>query len=58
MADLTNKVALITGAASGMGKAFAKNFVDHGAKVILTDVNEENGHQVQKELGDHAVFFK
>ncbi|EHO53074.1 SDR family NAD(P)-dependent oxidoreductase [Lentilactobacillus kisonensis] len=58
MADLSNKVALITGAASGMGKAFAKNFVEHGAKVILTDVNEENGQQVQKELGDHTIFFK
>ncbi|KRK88293.1 SDR family NAD(P)-dependent oxidoreductase [Lentilactobacillus sunkii] len=58
MADLTNKVAIITGAASGMGKAFAKNFIDHGAKVIITDVNEENGKKVQQELGENTVFFK
>ncbi|GAD16238.1 glucose 1-dehydrogenase [Lentilactobacillus otakiensis] len=58
MADLTNKVAIITGAASGLGKAFAKNFVDHGAKVIITDLNEENGKKVQQELGENSVFFK
>ncbi len=58
MADLTNKVAIITGAASGMGKAFAQNFVSHGAKVVLTDVNEENGRQLQADLGDNSLFLK
>ncbi len=55
MADLTNKVAIITGAASGMGTAFAKNFIDHGAKVIITDVNDQNGRKVQQALGDNSL---
>ena len=58
MADLTNKVAIITGAASGMGTAFAKNFIDHGAKVIITDVNDQNGRKVQQALGDNSLFLK
>lgn len=58
MASLKNKVAIITGAASGMGKAFAKNFIDHGAKVIMTDLNEQNGKKVQEQLGENSIFYK
>ncbi|ANZ60216.1 SDR family NAD(P)-dependent oxidoreductase [Secundilactobacillus paracollinoides] len=58
MADLNNVTALVTGASSGMGKATAENFVEHGAKVIMTDLNEKDGQALQEMLGDNAIFIK
>lgn len=58
MARLEGKVAIITGAAQGMGEAHARLFVEEGAKVVLTDVNEEAGAALAKELGDNARFIK
>ncbi|MGB6408324.1 MAG: glucose 1-dehydrogenase [Planococcus donghaensis] len=58
MARLQDKVAIITGAAQGMGAAHAKKFIDEGAKVVITDLNEEKGQALAKELGDNAVFIK
>ncbi|MTV82036.1 glucose 1-dehydrogenase [Secundilactobacillus folii] len=58
MADMSNVTALITGAASGMGKASAQKFIANGAKVILTDLNETAGKQVQSSLGDKSLFLK
>ncbi|MFC6253360.1 SDR family NAD(P)-dependent oxidoreductase [Secundilactobacillus hailunensis] len=58
MADMSNITALITGAASGMGKASAKKFIKNGAKVILTDLNEKAGKEVQAELGANSLFLK
>ena len=43
MTDLKNKVAVVTGTASGIGKAIATSFVNSGANVVLSDVNEELG---------------
>ena len=40
--DITNKVALITGGASGLGLATAELFIESGAKVMLLDLNEDN----------------
>jgi 3alpha(or 20beta)-hydroxysteroid dehydrogenase len=56
MGRLAGKVALITGAARGQGAAEARLFAAEGAKVVLTDVLDEDGALVAKELGDGARF--
>ena len=55
---LANKVAVITGAASGIGAATAKTFVEHGARVVLGDIQDELGASLAEALGgaDHATF--
>lgn len=55
---LDGKVALISGAARGMGECEARLFVREGAKVVLGDVLEEQGRQVAKELGAAATFVR
>ncbi|MFE2950637.1 SDR family NAD(P)-dependent oxidoreductase, partial [Embleya sp. NPDC059267] len=57
MADLTGKVAIITGAARGQGAAEARLFVASGARVVLTDLLVEEGERVAAELGDAARFL-
>ena len=52
MATLHDKVALITGAASGIGKATAQLFVERGARVLAADVNEEGLRALADALGD------
>lgn len=47
---LLNKVAIITGGASGIGLAAVKKFVSEGAKVVIADFNEEAGKAVEAEL--------
>lgn len=58
MGRLWDKVAVITGAAQGMGEAHARRFVLEGAKVVLTDLNEEGGAALAAELGPNALFVK
>lgn len=58
MKQLKNKVAIITGAAGGMGAVHAKVFIDEGAKVVLTDIMDEEGKKLAKELGSNALFIK
>lgn len=59
--DLQGKTALVTGAASGIGKAVALLYAQHGAKVMLSDVDEAQGQQVAEAInaaGGSAHFFK
>lgn len=58
MNRLENKVAIITGASQGMGASHARAFVVEGAKVILTDLNEQAGKALAEELGENALFIK
>ena len=58
MARLEGKVAIITGAARGMGAAHARRFVAEGAKVVLTDLNVEEGTALASELGENALFVE
>ena len=54
---LAGKVAIVTGAASGMGAATARRFAAEGAKVVVADVLEAEGKAVASGIGDAAVFM-
>lgn len=52
---LKNKVALITGAASGIGKFSALLFAQEGAKVVVADINQKKGEETAKKIGGFFV---
>ncbi len=56
MEKLNGKVALITGAARGIGAAAARLFVQEGARVVLVDLREEPLKALAQELGERAAF--
>ncbi len=58
MQRLEGKVALVTGAAKGMGESHARRLAKEGAKVIATDVDVTNGQRVADEIGDNALFLE
>jgi 3alpha(or 20beta)-hydroxysteroid dehydrogenase len=57
MARLDGKVAVITGAARGMGETEARLFVAEGARVVVADLLDEEGAAVAESLGDAAIFL-
>lgn len=58
MGRLDGKIAIITGAAQGMGESHARAFVREGARVAMTDINESRGSALAKELGENAIFVR
>lgn len=56
MTRLKEKVALVTGAARGIGEAIARAFIAEGATVVLTDINDALGERAASALGDGASY--
>jgi 3alpha(or 20beta)-hydroxysteroid dehydrogenase len=56
MGRVSGKVALVTGAAQGMGAAFVRKLADEGASVLATDIRDEQGTALADELGDRVRF--
>ena len=56
--NIQGKVVVGTGGASGLGAATATHLVEQGAKVILVDMNQEQGQALQQQLGAQAEFFQ
>lgn len=52
------KAAIVTGGASGLGRATAEALVANGAKVAIWDMNEALGNEVVEQLGENAMFTK
>lgn len=58
MNRLKNKVAVITGAASGFGAGMARRFAEEGAKIVVADINARGAEQVASEIGKAAVWTR
>ena len=61
MGILENKVAIVTGAGSGIGLAIAELYAKEGAKVVVSDINVEHGNQAVEKIkadGGEATFVK
>jgi 3-hydroxyacyl-CoA dehydrogenase / 3-hydroxy-2-methylbutyryl-CoA dehydrogenase len=56
--NLKDKVAVVTGGASGLGLGVCEEFVEAGAKVAIFDLNEDLGGEVAAQFGNNAVFAK
>ncbi len=59
MGMLDNKVAFITGGASGIGAGTARRFAEEGAHIVLADVQDEDGQKLQQEIesmGQKALY--
>ena len=61
MDRVKSKVAIITGGASGLGKSSAILLAREGAKIVITDLDEENGNEVVQQIKDNggeAIFIR
>lgn len=56
--EIRDKVAIITGGASGLGLATAKSLIAQGAKVMIFDLNEEKAKEVCEDLGENSAYIK
>ncbi len=54
--QLAGKVAIITGAARGMGEASVRRFVEEGARVVMADVLDDAAHDLIASLGDSVIY--
>jgi NAD(P)-dependent dehydrogenase (short-subunit alcohol dehydrogenase family) len=55
--DLSGQVALVTGAGSGLGAATARLLAEHGARVVLADINKEAAGEVAAAFGGRALYM-
>ncbi|SEQ86164.1 3(or 17)beta-hydroxysteroid dehydrogenase [Solimonas aquatica] len=58
MGRVQDKVVIVTGAASGVGKEDALLLAREGARVVLTDIDEEAGRELARKIGDGALFLR
>lgn len=58
MGKLSDKVAIITGAAQGMGAEHVRHFIAEGAKVAITDINLDAAQELADEVGENAIAIK
>lgn len=58
MESLESRIAIVTGAARGVGAVIARRMVEAGARVVLGDVRDEAGEAVADELGAAATYFR
>jgi NAD(P)-dependent dehydrogenase (short-subunit alcohol dehydrogenase family) len=56
--NINNKVAIVTGGASGLGRATVEALISAGAKVAIFDVDEDKGESLSESLGEATVFCK
>src|SRR5579864_5054900 len=54
--ELAGRVAIVTGGASGLGRATVELFVEEGAQVVIADLDAERGEQLASDLGKPAAF--
>ena len=57
MGRVSGKVAIVTGASSGMGKADAQMLASEGAKVVLADLDDAQGQLVAEKIGANALYL-
>ena len=58
MSDLVGKVAIVTGGASGIGRATVERFVAEGARVVIADLQADSGAELSAALGPDTLFHR
>jgi NAD(P)-dependent dehydrogenase (short-subunit alcohol dehydrogenase family) len=56
--ELSGKIAIVTGGASGIGRATVELFVQEGARVVVADIDTTRGEELATKLGDRALFMR